>query len=326
MRIDSGPGMAMFPLMATRSAHSDTGRITGLAQWREVFCSQMFGLDISSGDPDFTAQLAQRRLGPVRATQLVAGPQEVVRGESLIARDRSQSALDLVAVRAGVMEYEQAGRRGQVREGEAVLLDRRQPYRFTASASRSVAISLHHDWLTRWVPHPRNLAGLHIDGATGWGRALTAVTDQLERGEQGPCPLPDGLIADQIAGLIALAAGDGGVADEARGERRFMRLLQLLHDHAHDPLLDADSAAALLGLSRRTLFLVCAQAGVSFGQLLIRIRLERARDMLADQRTLRLPVQEIAYRCGFADPGHFSRRFAQSFGAPPARWRQTLHN
>lgn len=312
--------------MATRTPSDDTSQIIGLARWREVFCSQMFGLDITSSDPAFTAQLAQRRLGPVRATQLVAGPQQVIRGEGLIARDRSQSALDLVMVRAGVMEYEQAGRRGQVRAGEAVLLDRRQPYRFAASASRSVAISLNHDWLTRWVPHPRTLAGLHIDGATGWGRALAAVTDQLERGEQGPCPLPDGLIADQIAGLIALAAGDGGVADGARGERRFMRLVQLLHDHAHDPQLDADSAAALLGLSRRTLFLICAQAGVSFGQLLLRIRLERARDMLADQRTQRLPVQEIAYRCGFADPGHFSRRFAQSFGAPPARWRQTLHN
>lgn len=318
--------MAMMPPMATRPPSDDTSQIIGLARWREVFCSQMFGLDITSSDPGFTAQLAQRRLGPVRATQLVAGPQHVIRGEGLIARDRSQSALDLVAVRAGVMEYEQAGRRGQVRAGEAVLLDRRQPYRFAASASRSVAISLHHDWLTRWVPHPRTLAGLHIDGATGWGRALAAVTDQLEHGETVPCPLPDGLIADQIAGLIALAAGDSSVADGARGERRYVRLLQLLHDHAHDPLLDADSAATLLGLSRRTLFLVCAQAGVSFGQLLLRIRLERARDMLADQRTLRLPVQEIAYRCGFADPGHFSRRFAQSFGAPPARWRQTLHN
>jgi AraC-like DNA-binding protein len=318
--------MSIIAIMAARSPSDDASQIIGLAQWREVFCSQMFGLDISSSDPGFTAQLAQRRLGPVSATRLVAGPQEVIRGEGLIARDRSQSALDLVAVRAGVMEYEQAGRRGQVRPGEAVLLDRRQPYRFAASASRSVAISLNHDWLTRWVPQPRTLAGLHIDGGTGWGRALAAVTDQLGRGEMVSCSVPDGLIADQIAGLIALAAGDCGVTDEARGERRFVRLLQLLHDNAHDPLLNADSAAALLGLSRRTLFLVCAQAGASFGQLLLRIRLERARDMLADQRTLGLPVQEIAYRCGFADPGHFSRRFAQSFGAPPACWRQTLHN
>ena len=299
-------------------------QLLGLAQWREAFCSQMFVLDISSSDPGFTAELLQYRFGPVRATRLVAGPQHVSRHEHLIARDRSQSALDLVALRAGTIEYEQAGRRGRITAGEAVLLDRRQPYHFVASASRSVAISLNHDWLTRWVPHPRALAGLRIDGASGWGKVLAAVTEQLERDDAAMAPLPDGLIADQIAGLIALAAGETG--DDDPHPRRFGRLMQVLYDSAHDPLLDVDTAAAMLGVSRRTLFMVCAKAGTSFGQLLLRLRLERARDMLADPRTKSVPVQEIGYRCGFADPGHFSRRFASTFGAPPARWRQHLHN
>lgn len=300
------------------------GQMLGLEQWREAFCSQMFMLDISSHDPAFTAELLQHRLGPVRATRLVAGLQRVSRHEHLIARDRSQSALDLVALRAGTIEYEQAGRSGTISAGEAVLLDRRLPYRFVASASRSVAISLNHDWLTRWVPHPRALAGLKIDGASGWGKALAAVTEQLEREDAAMAPLPDGLIADQIAGLIALAVGETGEDDPQ--QRRFGRLMQVLHDSAHDPLLDVDSAAAMLGVSRRTLFMTCAQAGTSFGQMLLRLRLERACDMLADPRTCSVPVQEIGYRCGFTDPGHFSRRFAQRFGVPPARWRQHLHN
>lgn len=299
-------------------------QLLGLAQWREAFCSQMFVLDISSSDPGFTAELFQHRLGPVRATRLVAGPQRVSRHEHLIARDRSQSALDLVLLRAGTIEYEQAGHSGRISAGEAVLLDRRQPYHFIASASSSVAVSLDHDWLTRWVPHPRALAGLKIDGASGWGKVLAAVTEQLEREDAAMAPLPDGLIADQIAGLIALAVGETGEDDPH--QRRFGRLVQVLHDNAHDPLLDVDTAAAMLGVSRRTLFMTCAQGGTSFGQMLLRLRLERARDMLANPRTRSLPVQEIGYRCGFADPGHFSRRFASTFGAPPARWRQYLHN
>lgn len=301
------------------------GAVLGLAQWREAFCSQMFVLDISSTDPAFEAELLQHRLGPVQATRLVAGPQRVIRHQRLIARDSGQSALDLVALRAGTLEYEQAGRRGRVRAGEAVLLDRRQPYRFDASASRSVAISFNHDWLTRWLPQPHALAGLHIDGSTGWGRALASVTEQLEREDAGARLVPDGLIADQIAGLVALAVGETA-AGEQRHDRRLVRLLQALQDNAHDPMFDADQAASMMGLSRRSLFMACARAGSSFGQLLLKARLERARDMLGDARSIGVPVQEIGYRCGFADPGHFSRRFAQRFGQPPARWRQALHS
>ncbi len=299
--------------------------VLGLAQWREAFCSQMFVLDISSADPAFEAELLQHRLGPVQATRLVAGPQQVIRHQRLIARDNGQSALDLVSLRAGTMEYEQAGRRGRISAGEAVLLDRRQPYRFDASASLSVAISFNHDWLTRWLPKPHALAGLRIDGSTGWGRALAAIMEQLEREDTGAHVLPDGLIADQIAGLVALAVGENA-AGAPLHDRRFVRLLQALQDNAHDPMFDADTAAAMMGLSRRSLFMACARGGSSFGQLLLKARLERAREMLGDPRTIGVPVQEIGYRCGFADAGHFSRRFAQRFGQPPARWRQALHS
>lgn len=222
------------------------------------------------------------------------------------------------------MDYEQAGRSGRVTAGQAVLLDRSQPYRFNASASCSLALSLGHDWLARWVPQPHALAGLHIDGSNGWGRALAAIAEQLEQDGLGPFSLPDGLIADQIGGLVALATGD--CQDNAPQDRRWQRLIQLVHDCAQDPLLNADMAASALGISRRTLFVLCARAGTSFGRLVLDTRLQRARDMLADERTPRLAVQEIGFRCGFADAGHFSRRFAQTFGRPPAQWRDKLHN
>jgi AraC-like DNA-binding protein len=48
------------------------------------------------------------------------------------------------------------------------------------------------------------------------------------------------------------------------------------------------------------------------------LRLDEARRLLA---TTRLPIADIARRCGFADPAYFSRRFRRRFAAPPRRQR-----
>lgn len=49
------------------------------------------------------------------------------------------------------------------------------------------------------------------------------------------------------------------------------------------------------------------------------VRLEQARQLLTDTG---LNISEIAYRCGFSSPAHFSRAFKSSFGLPPAQFRR----
>jgi AraC-like DNA-binding protein len=71
----------------------------------------------------------------------------------------------------------------------------------------------------------------------------------------------------------------------------------------------------------RYLHKVLAQAGTTYSQLLCRIRLERAAQMLSDRRFNELPVAEIAWRSGFQDPGHFSKRFRGAFGRTPGSFR-----
>ena len=38
----------------------------------------------------------------------------------------------------------------------------------------------------------------------------------------------------------------------------------------------------------------------------------------------KLPLQQIAAACGYADLSHFSHRFSKAVGAPPGRYRQAL--
>ncbi|MBN8829699.1 MAG: AraC family transcriptional regulator [Sphingomonadales bacterium] len=290
-----------------------------LRRWREVIDRSLFRLDISSAADGFHARLEQGALGPALMSKLIAGPQSVKRTPRDIAGTRDRPKLDIIAVRAGRFLYRQNGHEDVLHPGDCVLLDRSAPYRFEATESCSMTLALDHDWLARWTSEPAALAGRRIDGASGWGLALSTMLATLEVDMADRLVLPGSLVAEQIAGLLLLACAPEGEPPRARRPLE-VRLRDLIADQAHDPAFDVTRAAALLGISRRSLHLLCARSGESFGRRLMAQRLERARGMLADPR-VRLPVGEIAWRCGFLDQGHFAKRFRARFGVAPSALR-----
>jgi len=299
---------------------SDVRGASALSRWREVIDQSLFPLDISSSSDGFHARLEQGAMGPALLSKLIAGPQSVRRTTRDIARTRERPKLDLIAVRQGVFRYAQNGHEDILHAGDCVLLDRSAPYQFEASDSCSMTVALDHDWLARWVSDPTALAGRRIDGRHGWGRALSAMLDTLEIDKVDQFALPCGALAEQVAGLLVLASTPPEDLP-ARRHPAEARLRELIRDHAHDPDFDAARAAASLGMSLRSLHLLCARTGQSFGTRLIAERLERARAMLVDPRNRFVAVGEIAWRCGFADQGHFARRFRARFDTSPSGLR-----
>jgi AraC-like DNA-binding protein len=84
----------------------------------------------------------------------------------------------------------------------------------------------------------------------------------------------------------------------------------------------ADEAAAALGLSKRTLFRRLSQEGTSFQILQDQTRDAVAREYLENTR---LPVRDIAERCGFGDEANFRKAFLRWRGQTPSKWRQEKH-
>jgi AraC-like DNA-binding protein len=64
-----------------------------------------------------------------------------------------------------------------------------------------------------------------------------------------------------------------------------------------------------------------AHASTTFGNELMRTRLESARRLLSDKRYDALSVSEVAARSGFLEPSHFARRFRKAFGSGPTEFR-----
>ena len=76
--------------------------------------------------------------------------------------------------------------------------------------------------------------------------------------------------------------------------------------------------AAAAHVSRGYLNRLCRSAfGLSAAEALECMRFARAEPLLT--RT-DLSVEAVAWQCGFADPSHFSHRFAARYGLPPSRY------
>jgi AraC-like DNA-binding protein len=76
--------------------------------------------------------------------------------------------------------------------------------------------------------------------------------------------------------------------------------------------------AGQIGITKRTLRRRLADCGLSFRQLRHDLLRSCAEQMLRDDR---LPVAEVSYLLGYAEPSNFHRAFRRWTGFSPGEWR-----
>jgi len=75
-----------------------------------------------------------------------------------------------------------------------------------------------------------------------------------------------------------------------------------------------------IGLSRTQLHRkVTALTGESITKFLHTVRFARATRLLLQTQ---LTISEVAYECGFSDPGYFTKLFSKEYGATPTEFRE----
>ena len=79
-------------------------------------------------------------------------------------------------------------------------------------------------------------------------------------------------------------------------------------------------------MSERTVHGLFAGTGSTFGKWVLNARLDRAAAALRSREWAGRSVTEIAFRLGFNDLSHFSRRFAERFGCAPRAYRAARDN
>jgi len=301
---------------------SGLGRREAIDQWRDWAASTIAPIDVTVFDTDaFAARWSSHGVGQLRLLQLHAPAQRVVHTGTDGSAGRAAPSIQLVYARRGALRTRMAGKRFTVEPGQFVLLDNTRFYQMEMDeAHEAIDLMMPQAWLEKYLPDPGALLARPISASAGWGAPLGSLLETMIAGlDESPLPRP--LIAEQVGALLTLATGFHEAAPSRhRGQLARMILRRIETDYA-DPELTPDGVARDLGISRRYLQALLAGAGTSFVQELNATRLDRAGDLLTDPRAAGLALGEIAFRCGFLDPGYFARLFRKRFGVTPSGWR-----
>lgn len=232
----------------------------------------------------------------------------------------AQPPFMLVSLRGGQGSARHCGAEVNLGAGECVLLDGREPFELLlADASEGLLFKLPVDWVEGCLPDPRVAVAVPLGNRPPWSGLLRDVMDTIHADEGDSPPL---LIARSLRTALALTVDAIEVRSTVHGRKTFQALQRTLTELApHCHVTVADIAEAH-GISTRYLHAICAANGTSCVRELMRVRLERAQRLLQAAGASSLSIDEIAWQCGFADTGHFRRRFRAHYGIPPSVMRQ----
>ncbi|MFT4131255.1 helix-turn-helix domain-containing protein [Labrys sp. (in: a-proteobacteria)] len=243
-------------------------------------------------------------------------------------RRRGQSERDggddiaIGLVLSGKRRHEEGDERSLATAGQFFAFDARSESRLSWTAFEAVHLAMRRERAEAILgPQlPSSAALARWLGASPAGRILAAQMRALA-GEI------DNLHPDERSSLlqITLDLADLALRDVAgRTEDEdldvagsvFTAAMRLIDVNLANPAFDPDMLAGLLGCSRATLYRCFAEQDIAIAEAIRARRLARARDLLLSAPRS-VSIAEIAMRCGYLDPAHFSRLFRQEFGVSP---------
>jgi AraC family transcriptional regulator len=150
----------------------------------------------------------------------------------------------------------------------------------------------------------------------------TALEDELAS------PHPSGTYAESLGtALVAhifakysdLTLPSGETASRTQYTAQIGRTLEFISNHL-DTDLSLEDLATVANMSKFHFAKSFRQAmGIAPHQYLVKLRVEKARKLLAQQT---LSVEEVAHRVGYVDKGHFAAQFRKIVGISPNRYRE----
>jgi len=130
---------------------------------------------------------------------------------------------------------------------------------------------------------------------------------------QAPLPMANPLLEQTYAELCTQLIEEAQVSDA------FVTGLYNLLVRAGRDYPNAPDSARLLGVSERSLYRRLAAQGLTFGEVLERVRRQRAAYLLDHTG---LSIEQIGDALGFAETASFSRAFKRWFGVAPLGYRK----
>ena len=278
----------------------------------------------SEADSGIEASLRQIDLEAIRFNQIRTNTHSVQRSRTDIARDERHSVFLCFMLGGEGFSY-QGTQCVQHAPGDIVLYDTQMPYGqgFPADMDMvvmDIPLSLAKKYLGAW--NRGNL--LHFHRITRFSDTSSSRLFELLNDIANPSISSDAQwktgndLLENIDALVSNVCSDSRDLD-------FWRLCcRYIQQNLQDETLTTTKLAKELNASTRKLHRTFADHGVSIQNYIWQQRLEQCRKEIMTPSLANRRVSEIAFKWGFNDASHFSRRYKAYFGESPVETRKLL--
>jgi AraC-like DNA-binding protein len=266
-------------------------------------------------------------IGGAKIARFDTSPQSYSRNARLVSSAGSDDFMFDFQL-AGRSRMVQGAREGTVNTGYGVLYDARRPFEDlldgdAAGRAEVLMVTVPAAGLIEAFAEAERWCATAIPLSGAVGRAVSrvlrsAVTEAA--GESRPGSPAEADVVAYLAALLRLAR------DGAPGLGR-RHLFGLLDAHIRQSLGEPQRPAEVamrFGISERTLHRAFAEKDITFERHVLRRRVERFRELLAQPHRSWVSLAGLALQCGFADAAHASRTFKAHFQATPRDYRAAL--
>jgi AraC-like DNA-binding protein len=296
----------------------DSRRVAAPVQvdlWEKATARFLVPMRIRATGRSIAGVISAREVGGASFCRLSATPHTAVRGGDLAPGPGAGHYKVAIGLH-GRSVVTQHGRRVSLRPGDVTVYDTSEEYGVLGDVPFGLlVVLLPQDALDLTRDRVAAVAATRLDGeaaAVARARLLTLATG---RG--------DAAAAEQAmaaVGRLVRAAPPVRVPGRRDGAELLARAKEVIAARIEDPTLTPDHVAAVLGVSRRSLYDLFAADVGPVARYVRSLRLERARDLLLAPGDR--PVADVAVECGIPDPAHFSRLFRREYGVPPVQYRR----
>jgi AraC-like DNA-binding protein len=308
-----------------RLSTSDVAPADRLSYWSSALRSTFTPVSVDNVNPQqCDSELRALQLGPITFAAQRGSAQRTIRARPEIRRT-TEHCFNLVLVFSGSWLVTH-GARTRFGPGDLIFHDSRYPLDVDLPPNHSdFNLQLSERFVRQWVPNPAWLVGRRIAFDSHWGHVLASFVAQLSPEFVLQAPLPQSMLIDQVGALLALTA------NELRGDRaawtpEVRSLRDKVQDHIRqrctEAALQSADIASSLNISKRTLHRALATCGETFGEMLIRARVDVAARMLQSPLFDRVTAGEIGRRAGFSDASHFTKVLRRQSGQTPLQMRR----
>ncbi|MCJ2037348.1 helix-turn-helix domain-containing protein [Methylobacterium sp. J-068] len=298
-------------------------------RWREICEDRLVPMSQNCvGDRPFHASIDGTVIGGLAFTKFALSDLDTsTTSQSIRHRNNKTDFLYLSMMLAGNVNASQNDRSTTDATGDLSIRDTNTPWTIEhRGRSELLTVEIPRARLESVLGSARHFAGLTMSGrgpVTILARSF--LCDLLRMGDQLTPQAAERMTSIGVDLVVASLAER--MAKDApkplRGVLIVQRAKAYVAANLGDHDLDPSRIASAMGVSLRHLQTLFREDGHHIGAWIWQQRLEKAARHLSDPGCLHKPLNEVAFRCGFGDPAHFSRRFRDRFGMSPRDYRQT---